>query len=642
MTAYTLLAYTVAGEPRYENPAYPGLSGLNCDLDDSIHLAISRDGNPAEPLHDGTGVVFAKADYTTDDPRAVTKTLIDPWLFRTADGSLACCAVQRNENAPDPASKGCVMIIRTNGSIADFGDPEALRVGVSDIRHPACWWDAGLSRYVLSWEECGTLRQGHSRELAEVDGIETAQPETLERRRAALAEAGSVAPALRPSVSPVATGVPRAIVGNMLSIETDEAVNLERRLNHVRHVSVDEPVLEVPVAVGDGEPAIAFDELPKATCRYSDGSIHAKPVAWSRDQFSAIDWSVPGKYRIDGVIRRTIYPFPFMDEMISDPYVYHIGDRYVMCCTQMHDVAFRVSDTIDDLRESPWVPVFHMDGGDYDGLANLWAQELHVVDGVPCVFTTIGLNGWSSVQCQVFRCLGDLLDPQSWEGPHPVVRPNGLPLSGDNGIGLDMTYFEVDGVHYVMWSGRDFLDKTPGREVMDPAALYIATVNPDRPWQLTSEPQLVIRPEYGWDRCESEVDEGPYLLRHGDDLFVTFSGASTALPDLYCLGLLRAKAGDNLLDPASWQCLGYPVLTKESVPGEYGPGHNMFVRDAKTGDDLMVFHAVPRDANGHSLDRRMGIRRVHWKSDGTPDLAMTPERDLNEQLRTVILTISVR
>ena len=62
---------------------------------------------------------------------------------------------------------------------------------------------------------------------------------------------------------------------------------------------------------------------------------------------------------------------------------------------------------------------------------------------------------------------------------------------------------------------------------------------PGEAWQLTSEPVCICRPSYGWDRIDTTVDEGPFAVERGDDLFVTFAGSSVSV--LYCVGLLHAK-----------------------------------------------------------------------------------------------------
>lgn len=286
-----------------------------------------------------------------------------------------------------------------------------------------------------------------------------------------------------------------------------------------------------------------------------------------------------------------------------------------MTQTQTKGIVMRESDTLEGLATALAATIYEHPV-QINGQANMYAQELHVIDGVIYMLTTLGPGSWTRVQSCVMKCDGDPTDPAAWEAPRPVLRADRTILS-HGGISLDMTYFCVGGVHYAMWSGRWIVEHEPNI-VAKTANVYIATIDPRAPWNLTSEPVEIVRPIYGWDRCESEVDEGPAFIRRGDDLFVTIAGGSTACPDLYCIGLLHAKAGSNLLSKEAWDWLPYPVLTKESVPGQFGPGHNSFFTDPETGDDLLVYHAVLHDAAGVGLGRHMAIRRIHWAASGYP------------------------
>ena len=60
-----------------------------------------------------------------------------------------------------------------------------------------------------------------------------------------------------------------------------------------------------------------------------------------------------------------------------------------------------------------------------------------------------------------------------------------------------------------------------------------------------------------------------------------------------------------------------------------------------TGDDLMIYHAIPHDENDKTLFRQPGIRRVHWAKNGLPYLEMTPERDLPEGSENVVMELVV-
>jgi GH43 family beta-xylosidase len=60
------------------------------------------------------------------------------------------------------------------------------------------------------------------------------------------------------------------------------------------------------------------------------------------------------------------------------------------------------------------------------------------------------------------------------------------------------------------------------------------------------------------------------------------------------------------------------------VAGEYGPGHNsFFVNDL--GETMIAYHA---ETGIHEHLRCDGIRRVHFRKDGTPYFQMSAEEDL--------------
>lgn len=622
-----VLAYTKKGTIYYDsgNPEnYPEQKGLNCDLHDAMHLALSRDGKNWIPLRNDTGILFPKADFTKGVPGGITKTLRQPWIFRKADGSFGVCAVRCGQNAPDPDSMGAIMLFFSKDLIR-YEEAGFLQVAQAQISHPECRYDGDADTYELKWS-CGQSRyRGKTADFVTVEETEPVEA-SVQGKTGGGEEA-------RPQNAD-GCGIRDAVPGNILEITEEEALRLERFFGVIENVGVTVPQLHVRA----GETP-DFSGLPGAVCAYSDGSVHEKLVEWDREDFEKIDFCVPGEYEISGKVCQKRYPFPFVDAMLSDPCVCQYRGKYFLSASGQRSVTFRISDTLEGLSEAAPREIYRLPESDQVH-ANMWAPEMHVIHGVPYVFTTVGEREWCTVRSHVLRCVGDPENPADWEAPRLVCRPDGEELQG-KGISLDMTYFCVDDVHYVMWSDRLFEERSKARIVADSADICIAQIDPDAPWQLITEPVRILRPLYGWDRCETPVDEGPYLLRHGDDLFVTISGSSTGLADLYCLGLLHAKAGSDLLRKESWDWLPYPVLTKESVPGQFGPGHNSFLKEPDTGDDLLIYHAVPHDANNRALGRHMGIRRVHWAQNGYPYLEMTPERDLKPEFLRVCCKIRV-
>ncbi len=620
-----ILCYTRRGEGAYPDHNYPGHVGYLCDLEHALHLAISDDAAHFKPLRSNTGILFAECTFCEGNPKGTTKTLIDPWLFRAADGSFMLGMIRRNQNAPDPLSVGSIMLF-TSSNLVRYQPAGFLKVSQGEIRRPRCAYLPEKGVYEVCWQD--------------------AQGQAFRAESSDLKQIGAAMPcdALPPSAE--SYGIDGCVPGNVISVSEEEARRIRMYLDEIRNVSVD----PVDYTVEAGEAQLA---LPKAVCRYTDGSTHEKIVDWD---LSGVDLNQPGEYRVPGRVRVKRWPFPIplnygsyavadindpnMNSGMSDPCVTEYKGKYYLSSSGIHNIVLRCADTPEGVFAAEPVVIYRVPLQPGQTMNGTWAAELHIIDEIPYLFTTICPNGdWLYVKSVVLRCNGDLLDPDAWETPRYCVKQNGAFIT-EGGISLDMTWFRDHGVDYVMWSDRKIqYDADP--VIPEPANVYIATVNPAEPWQLTSEPRCVLRPLLGWDRCETEVEEAPYLLRRGDDLFVTVSGSSTGMSDLYAVGLLRAKSGSNLLDPAAWDWWPYPLLTKESVPGEFGPGHNNFLKDPETGDDLMVYHAVPHDGQDKTLFRRPAMRRVHWAATGLPYLEMTPERDLDTRFERIVMKLTV-
>lgn len=589
-----LLSYTVSGDKYF------------AEVNNSLHLALSDDGKTYSPLRNNTGVLFCKAEYDGVHYKGVTKFMLSPWIF-AAEKGYGLVYIRRTKDGADlnekinPQKKRGYVCVSFTDDFISFSGPVCLGLSDKEILSVRVKSEGG---YLVEWSEA--------------DGVYSAYTGDF----IGLKEKRKIADFTIPAAK--AEGIENCLPCADIEIPDSLADKLITRYGRIYCVGVKP--MEISVRAGE-KPT-----LPKAEFIYNDGSSHLKTVCWDE-----ADFSEKGEYTVSGKVKREIYPFPFIERHISDPCVCLYNGRYYLTHTGDTKVILRAADSIQGLRTAKEITLYEFKD---PSLHNLWAQELHIINGVPYIFTTVGKKEWFTVKSHVLRCKGDIENPADWEEPVPVIRKDGSELN-PNGISLDMTYFEDGERSYVMWSNRFMREYNGGvNPQFEPADIYIATVNKEKPWILTSDPVCVIRPMYGWDRLQTEVDEGPYLLKRGDDLFVSISGSSTEVDVLYCLGLLKAKSGADLLDPAAWEWLNYPVLTKESVKGEYGPGHNSFVKN-EDGDDMIVYHAVPLDKNGKSLTRHMAVRRVHWKSDGLPYFEMTLDEDVPERFKTVTCKVKV-
>ncbi|MDT7838888.1 family 43 glycosylhydrolase [Aquabacterium sp. OR-4] len=151
--------------------------------------------------------------------------------------------------------------------------------------------------------------------------------------------------------------------------------------------------------------------------------------------------------------------------------------------------------------------------------------------------------------------------------------------------------------------------------------LYLAPMA--GPLAISGQPLRLSRPEHDWERVRHAVNEAPAVLVHGGRVCVAYSAAGTG-PE-YCLGLLWADAGADLMDARAWTKLPQPVLRSDAERGLWGPGHNSFV----TLPDGTVWHAFHargyRDIAGDPLKdrgRASYLQALRFHPDGLPDFSL--------------------
>lgn len=80
----------------------------------------------------------------------------------------------------------------------------------------------------------------------------------------------------------------------------------------------------------------------------------------------------------------------------------------------------------------------------------------------------------------------------------------------------------------------------------------------ESPCKLATVQVLLTTPDYDWERVGFWVNEGPAVIHHGDKLYLTYSASDTGVA--YCVGMLTATSGTDLLDPLNWRKERHPVL----------------------------------------------------------------------------------
>ena len=365
---------------------------------------------------------------------------------------------------------------------------------------------------------------------------------------------------------------------------------------------------------------------------YSDGSRRNVQIDWNKEEAVQVG---PGEHEIKGTIRHQTFHFP-LAKGYGDPVIFPWEGKWYFLGTNdnLNDIGLyvRQADTVDglfapDTHEHLILPFDPFRGFEQ----TFWAPEFHVIGGEAYILFAVSGHAWGP-QCHLMKLKkgGCIIHPEDWENPVRVVRKDGSPLSSD-GITLDMTCIQAQSGTYMVWSYRRHIGTPRDTGSM----LYIARVSDPEPWRLISDPVLLTRPLYGWENVAGTINnEGPYAFIRSGKVYLAYSGGS-ANSYTYALGLLTADSSADLTDLRSWTKSIQPVLTFRSVEGEYGPGHHSFFTNS-LGELMIAYHAET-DIRDHL--RCDGIRRVHFREDGSPYFQMSAEDDLPETARQVSIRV---
>ncbi len=576
----------------------------------SMHLAINERGEGFRALNHNSGVLFALATENSDGSLN-PKSIKNPYLFKRKEGDFGVMAIRVEGNGEvDGESKGKVLFF-TSKDLIEYQEIGLLELAAEQsINDIFCEYVEEKNKYMIRWEnEAGEWYWAETEDIDPMQGItsyEKAGTEVFEHM-----------------TSHVATGIEGAVPRNSISVSGDVAKRLVEKLTVPENTGICFP---------EQVTAESMEELrkKKAIAMYSDGTQAIKNVDWD---ISGINWSQPGTYEIMGRVHQDHFPFPVAENR-ADPCIAKWGEKYYFIATNdadnNHTLYIREASSIPQLVEAQEMLI--LDSNTYEHVGNLlWAPELHEIQGKLYIFHAATPGEFFQEESHVMELKegGDPVNVAHWSIPRRVVKKDGSDLcEAGKTITLDMTCFQWEGDYYVIWSQRQFLPKDLG------AWLYIAKVDPQEPWKLTTDPVILSKPDYGWANNHTFVDEGPFALKGRDKLFITFSSA--AVDTSYVVGILSINKGKDLLNPKNWKKGNYPILTSRSVEGEFGTGHNAYVTD----DDGLVwnaYHARP----GVEGNRSSGIRRVHFDRDGYPVLDLTEEKDLKEEYRNITTSLVI-
>lgn len=294
----------------------------------------------------------------------------------------------------------------------------------------------------------------------------------------------------------------------------------------------------------------------------------------------------------------------------ADPWMYrHRDGCYYFMVTRGDRLELRQSPTMSGAGQAAakdvWLPP-----KEGPGSRDLWAPEIHYVDGKWYIYFTASDGGGDSSR-KIYVLENDSADPMTGEWVQKGAVNTALP-------GLDGTILEHGGNRYFMYAGYGHFPEYG-------SAIYASLM--ENPWTISGSEVLLTKPEYDWEKQGGmAINEGPcFLVRYGK-VFMIYS-ASTTWSDDYALGMLYADDGSDLLNPASWTKCDRPVFKKCPENGVFAPGHNSFTRSPDGSEDWIVYHAIPVSEGGMEK-RRPYVQKFGWTADGMPDFGVPAVPDI--------------
>jgi len=295
----------------------------------------------------------------------------------------------------------------------------------------------------------------------------------------------------------------------------------------------------------------------------------------------------------------------------ADPWVtYHDGFYYYTNSTGKDLQLWKTKD-ITDLKNAQhqiiWTPP---PGKPWS--KELWAPEIHYIGHKWYMY--FAADDGDNNHHRLYVIENASPDPMrgNWTFKGQISDPT-------NKWAIDGSVFENQGKLYMIWAGWN--GDTNGEQ-----DIFIARLK--NPYTVDSKRVKISSPTYPWEKYGDlhdpgnpphvNVNEGPEMLKHGNNLFLVYS-ASGCWTDYYALGMLTAKANSDLLNAKSWAKSPEPVFKQSPDNKVYATGHNSFFKSPDGKQDWILYHANPQPGMGCGDDRSPRTQQFNWRADGGPD-----------------------
>jgi GH43 family beta-xylosidase len=243
---------------------------------------------------------------------------------------------------------------------------------------------------------------------------------------------------------------------------------------------------------------------------------------------------------------------------------------------------------------------------------NLWAPELHYLDGKWYIYYAAGRSGppFINQRSGVLESVGQ--NPQGgYIDQGMLYTGDNIEDSSNNKWAIDVTILELDGQLYAIWSGWEENrsdDDTPQHQ-------YIAEMSD--PATISSNRVKISSPTRSWETAGPlALNEGATVLRSrtAERLFVIYSTGQSWLPS-YKLAQLELKSMDaDPMNPDNWIKSG-PVFT--GTDQVHVEGHASVTTSPAGTEGWIGYNSKKDTTPGWNRDVR--TQSFEWKDNGMPD-----------------------
>ena len=376
--------------------------------------------------------------------------------------------------------------------------------------------------------------------------------------------------------------------------------------------------------------AESLESLPVLSCRFDETKYSSLITQPTRENgytgtvtLTSLSDSSITEYTIN-VYDNNTFQSHFIN-LGGDPWVtYHDGWYYYMYTGN----GFYISKSRDLSRvNSNPVSVYNLSALEgtehFTDLKELWAPELHFIDGFCYIYFT-AYDGALSGGAKNHRMYVLKSDTSDAQGSYTFIgQINELEEDYINDAkydttafkpshyAIDQSIFKWKGKLYAVWSGWPSYESIGQR-------IYIAEMSD--PYTISSNRVELSRPEFAYETYSMipAINEGPQALISPDGNVLNIAFSVNRFDDAhYSLGLLTLKEDGNPLNADDWIKTEDAVFETNEESSTYSVGHCSFVPSPDNSEYYVIYHAR-RGADVDANPREIRVQQFYWNDDGMP------------------------